>query len=69
MRVAIASPEPVLPARGGAERAWDGLEAAIGRLTDHTVEQVKLPVDERTLLGLLDGYRRFAALDLSATTW
>lgn len=66
MRVAIASPEPVLPARGGAERAWDGLEAAISRLTDHTVEQVKLPVDERTLLGLLDGYRRFAALDLSA---
>ncbi len=64
MRIAIVSPEPVPAVRGGAERAWDGLEAAIGRLTDHRVEQVKLPVDERALPGLVDGYRRFAALDL-----
>ncbi len=66
MKIAIVSPSPVPAVRGGAERAWDGLEAAIGRLTDHDVEQVKLPVDERTLPGLLDGYRRFAELDLSA---
>ena len=65
MRIAIVAPQPVPAVRGGAERAWDGLEAAIGRLTDHQVEQVKLAVDERSFASLIDGYRRFAQLDLS----
>jgi glycosyltransferase involved in cell wall biosynthesis len=65
MRVAIVVPEAAAGTRGGAERAWEGLRAAIERLTDHHAEIVGLRVEEHNLVDLLDAYRRFAALDLS----
>ena len=50
---------------GGAERAVDGLCAAIERLTDHTAEVVRLPVDESSLVGIVAAYRDFSQLDVS----
>ncbi len=66
MRVAIVAPAAASGARGGAERAWSGLRAAIERHTDHRAELVTETVEEHDLVGLVAGYRRFAALDVSA---
>lgn len=65
MRVAIVAPSPVPFTRGGAERAWDGLHRAIGDHTDHDAELLKLPIQEDTLPHLIEGYRSFAAMDVS----
>ncbi|HYI62970.1 MAG TPA: glycosyltransferase [Acidimicrobiales bacterium] len=64
MRVAVVAPAPVPPVYGGAERAVDGLHAAVARLTPHQVETVRVPVDESHLPGLVAGYRAFWELDL-----
>lgn len=64
MKVAVVAPTPVPFTRGGAERAWSGLHAALLD-AGHDAEVVKLPVRERTLAELAAGYRAFAALDLS----
>lgn len=65
MKIAVVAPSPVPFTRGGAERATSGIEAALNDLTDHECELIKLLVDERTLPGVVDAYRRFAELDLS----
>ncbi len=65
MRIGIIAPRPVPDAWGGAERAVQGVAEALTDLGGHDVEVVKLPVDERTLPGVIDGYRAFAALDVS----
>lgn len=65
MRVAIVAPSAVAGTFGGAERAWNGLRTAIERLSAHTAELVTVPVEEHNLVDLIDGYRRFAALDVS----
>jgi glycosyltransferase involved in cell wall biosynthesis len=64
MRVAIVAPSPVPFTPGGAERVWNGLHRAITEGTPHQAELIKLPVDERTLPGLVEGYAAFARLDL-----
>jgi len=64
VKVAIVAPTPVPFTRGGAERAWAGLHAALLD-AGHDAELVKLPVPERTLAEIGRGYRAFAALDLS----
>ncbi|HYI61619.1 MAG TPA: glycosyltransferase family 4 protein [Acidimicrobiales bacterium] len=64
MKVAVVAPTPVPFTRGGAERAWSGLHAALLE-AGHDADVVKLPVRERTLADLAAGYRAFAALDLS----
>lgn len=66
MRVAIVAPEPVPPLWGGAERAVASMGRAIDDLDGHTAEIVKLPVDETNLCDLIDAYRRFSELDLTA---
>lgn len=66
MRIAIVAPMAVPVTWGGAERAVDGLRAAIEAHTDHRAEVVKLPVDESTLVGVVRAYLDFARLDLSA---
>ncbi len=63
MKVAVVAPRSPVFAFGGAERAWAGLVAGLGA-EGHDAELVTLPVDEATFAGLVDGYRRFAALDL-----
>ena len=66
MSVAIVAPQAVPVTWGGAERAVDGLRAAIERHTPHRAEVMKLPVDESNLVGIVAGYRDFSRLDLSA---
>ena len=64
MNVALVAPSPVPFAFGGVERVLLGLAEAIAALTPHQVEVVKLPAAEATFWDLVDGYRRFWALDL-----
>ncbi len=64
MKVALLAPSPVPFTRGGAERAVMGLARAINEGTNHDCEVVKLPVDESNLVGIVNGYQAFAALDL-----
>jgi glycosyltransferase involved in cell wall biosynthesis len=66
VRVAIVAPDPGPGVHGGAERAIDGLRAAIEAHTPHDASVVKLPVDETTLVGIVAAYRAFADLDVSA---
>ncbi len=65
MRVAVVAPEPVPAMWGGTERATAAMVQAMNELDGHDAELIKLPVNETTLPGLIDGYRRFAQLDLS----
>ncbi len=65
MRIAIIAPEAASGAIGGAERAWAGLRKAIERHTQHQASLVTLAVEEHDLVGLVEGYRRFADLDVS----
>ena len=62
-KVAIVAPTPVPFTRGGAERAWSGLHAALLD-AGHDAELVKLPVRETTLAQVASGYRDFSTLDL-----
>lgn len=64
MKIAVVAPSPVPFTRGGAERALWGIQAAINDLTHHEAEMVKIPVRERTLAEVLEGYETFANLDL-----
>ncbi len=65
MDVAIVAPCPLPYARGGAENLWRGLQDHLNERTAHQAEILKLPVHEHDFWGLLDSYRRFAALDLT----
>jgi glycosyltransferase involved in cell wall biosynthesis len=65
VKIGIVAPSPVPFTRGGAERAWAGLQRAIDELTPHEAELVKLPVRESTLPEVVEGYRAFARLDVS----
>lgn len=64
MNVALVAPSSVPFQYGGVESVLESLPRAIAALTPHQVEVVKLPASEATFWDLLDGYRRFAALDL-----
>ncbi|MEO1367492.1 MAG: glycosyltransferase family 4 protein, partial [Acidobacteriota bacterium] len=65
MNIAFVAPSPKPFACGGAERLWSHLAQQTSELTDHQVELIKLPVDERTQGDLLSAYQAFSALDLS----
>ena len=65
MKIAIVAPSPVPFAIGGAEKLWWGLQRAINAETHHETELIKVPVRERDLFDLVDGYRRFHELDLA----
>lgn len=64
LSVAVVAPSAVPYATGGAERAVAGLADALDR-AGHRSEVFKLPVDERTLPGVVAGYQHFSLLDLS----
>ncbi len=63
LSVAVVAPSAVPYATGGAERAVAGLAEALGH-AGHRAEVFKLPVDERTLPGVVAGYQHFSLLDL-----
>jgi glycosyltransferase involved in cell wall biosynthesis len=65
VKIGIIAPSPVPFTRGGAERAWSGLQRAIDELTPDEAELVKLPVRESTLPEVVEGYRDFSRLDVS----
>jgi glycosyltransferase involved in cell wall biosynthesis len=65
VKIGIVAPSPVPFTRGGADRAWAGLRRAIDELTPDEAELVHLPVRERTLPEVIEGYRDFARLDVS----
>ena len=65
MKVCVVAPSPVPFVHGGAERFWSELVQAINEHTDHEAELVKLLVDERGLVPLMDAYEAFSRLDLS----
>lgn len=64
LSVAVVAPSAVPYATGGAERAVAGLADALGH-AGHRAEVFKLPVDERTLPGVVAGYQHFSLLDLA----
>ena len=64
LSVAVVAPSAVPYNTGGAERAVAGLVGAINELSEHRAEVFKLPVDERTLPGVVAGYQHFSLLDL-----
>ncbi|WP_426573390.1 glycosyltransferase family 4 protein [Aquihabitans sp. McL0605] len=64
MKIAVVHPSPVPFTRGGAERATTGIQAAINDLTQHEAEMIKIPVDERTLPGVIEAYETYANLNL-----
>jgi len=65
MRIGVISPQSVPPAFGGLERALEGLVDAIKAESPNDAELVRLPVDERTLVGLVAAYQTFSQLDVS----
>lgn len=64
LSIAVVAPSAVPYATGGAERAVAGLADALAE-AGHRSEVFKLPVDERTLPGVVAGYQHFSLLDLS----
>jgi glycosyltransferase involved in cell wall biosynthesis/SAM-dependent methyltransferase len=66
MKIAIVAPSPIPFVFGGAERLWLGLWRFIQDHTPHQADLIKIPVADRTLHGLIAGYRAFADLDLSS---
>ena len=65
MKIGVIAPAPEPYVLGGAERLLAGLVAHIEHATEHEAELVTLPFPERTLAEVVDGYERFAALDVS----
>ena len=66
MKIAVVAPGSVPYTIGGAEKLWWGLVDHINKLSDYQAELVKLPSPERTFPELMNSYRGFSELDLSA---
>lgn len=66
MKIGIAAPCPQPFVIGGAEKLWWSLATYINAATPHQADIIKLPVSEDDFWSLIDGYERFARLDLSA---
>lgn len=65
MKICLVTPSPVPFVMGGAEKLFLGLVEAINHHTSHVADLIKIPVFEQSFWGIVDGYRRFANLDLS----
>jgi glycosyltransferase involved in cell wall biosynthesis len=65
MKIAILAPSPIPYTPGGVENLSAGLRAAIAHYTSHQVEQINVPVDERTVGGTILGYLDCTRLNLS----
>lgn len=65
MKICLVTPSPVPFVMGGAEKLFLGMVEAINHHTSHVADLIKIPVFEQSFWGIVDGYRRFANLDLS----
>lgn len=65
MKICLVTPSPVPFVMGGAEKLFLGMVEAINHHTAHVADLIKIPVFEQGFWGIVDGYRRFAELDLS----
>ncbi|NLY41283.1 MAG: glycosyltransferase [Desulfovibrionales bacterium] len=65
MNICLLTPSPVPFVMGGAEKLFLGLVEAINRHSSHVADLIKIPVFEQGFWGIIDGYQRFAQLDLS----
>jgi len=65
MKLALVAPASVPAVRGGAENLWQGLMQAFYDTPGVRPEFISLPTPETCLVEVLQGYRQFAALDLS----
>lgn len=66
LSIGIICPADPGGARGGAESVWAGLAEAIETHTKNRAEVVALPSPESNFVELIDSYRLFAQLDVSA---
>jgi glycosyltransferase involved in cell wall biosynthesis len=64
-RVAIVAPQAVPAVVGGAENLWAGLLRSFNQMPGVEAELISPPSPERNLREVLEGYVRFAKLDLS----
>ena len=66
MDIAIVAPSPVPLVIGGAENLWWGLLEHLNRNTSHHADLIKLPTPERDFWEIIDSYRRWSEVDVSA---
>lgn len=64
MKIAIVAPSPVPFTIGGMEYLIAGLWENINKYTAHQAEIIKVPIDESSFWGLIEGYKKFYYLDL-----
>ncbi len=64
MRIAIVGPSPVPYIRGGIENFMAALYRTINDCTEHTAELIKVPVQETTVMEILQAYWRFSRMNL-----
>ena len=64
-RIAIVAPQAVPAVVGGAENLWAGLLNSLNQMPGVEAEFISPPSPERNLTEVLEGYARFARLDLS----
>jgi len=64
MRVAIVAPSPVPFLIGGAEKLFLSMVCNLNKYTPHQVELLKVPVRDQEFWSLIEGYRKFARLEL-----
>jgi glycosyltransferase involved in cell wall biosynthesis len=65
MKIGVVAPAAVPYTRGGFERLWSGFVNHVNDQTNHQAELIKVPFPETTLHGVIEGYRRFANIDVS----
>ena len=64
MKIAIVAPSPVPFTIGGMEYLIAGLWESINKYTPHQAEIIKVPIDESSFWGIIDGYKKFYHMDL-----
>jgi len=64
MKIAIVAPSPIPFTIGGMEYLIAGLWENINKYTPHQAEIIKVPIDESSFWGLIEGYKKFYFLDL-----
>ena len=64
MKIAIVAPSPIPFTIGGMEYLIAGLWENINKYTPHQAEIIKVPIDESSFWGIIDGYKKFYYMDL-----
>ena len=64
MKIAIVAPSPIPFTIGGMEYLIAGLWENINKYTPHQAEIIKVPIDESSFWGIIEGYKKFYYMDL-----